>query len=28
VIWEFASRELAVGNWKPLDWSAAARVSP
>jgi hypothetical protein len=24
VVWEFASRELAVGNWKPLDWSAAA----
>lgn len=23
VIWEFASRELAVGNWKPLDWSRA-----
>jgi SGNH hydrolase-like domain, acetyltransferase AlgX len=21
VIWEFASRELAVGNWKPIDWS-------
>ena len=21
VVWEFASRELAVGNWKPLDWS-------
>ncbi len=20
VIWEFASRELAVGNWKPLHW--------
>jgi hypothetical protein len=20
VIWEFASRELAVGNWKPVDW--------
>ena len=28
VIWEFASRELAVGNWKPLDWSVAARVTP
>ncbi len=24
VIWELASRELAVGNWKPLDWSRAA----
>jgi len=23
VVWEFASRELAVGNWKPLDWSHA-----
>jgi alginate O-acetyltransferase complex protein AlgJ len=23
VIWELASRELAVGNWKPLDWSRA-----
>ena len=23
VVWEFASRELAVGNWKPLDWSRA-----
>jgi alginate O-acetyltransferase complex protein AlgJ len=23
VIWEFASRELAVGDWKPVDWSAA-----
>lgn len=22
VIWELASRELAVGDWKPLDWSA------
>jgi hypothetical protein len=22
VIWELASRELAVGNWKPIDWSA------
>jgi hypothetical protein len=20
VIWEFASRELAVGDWKPIDW--------
>jgi alginate O-acetyltransferase complex protein AlgJ len=23
VIWEFASRELAVGDWKPVDWDAA-----
>ncbi|HVR63777.1 MAG TPA: hypothetical protein VMU50_17870 [Polyangia bacterium] len=23
VVWEFASRELAVGDWKPIDWSAA-----
>ncbi|HET9933185.1 MAG TPA: hypothetical protein VFQ35_20920, partial [Polyangiaceae bacterium] len=23
VIWEFASRELAVGNWKHIDWSKA-----
>jgi len=23
VVWEFASRELAVGDWKPLDWSHA-----
>jgi alginate O-acetyltransferase complex protein AlgJ len=23
VIWEFASRELAVGDWKPVDWTAA-----
>jgi alginate O-acetyltransferase complex protein AlgJ len=22
VIWEFASRELSVGDWKPIDWSA------
>jgi alginate O-acetyltransferase complex protein AlgJ len=26
VIWELASRELAVGNWKPLDWSRAGSV--
>jgi alginate O-acetyltransferase complex protein AlgJ len=26
VIWEFASRELSVGDWKPVDWSAAARA--
>ena len=24
VIWEFASRELSVGDWKPMDWSAPA----
>ena len=24
VIWEFASRELAVGDWKPIDWAALA----
>ncbi|HEX2657932.1 MAG TPA: hypothetical protein VHU40_06655, partial [Polyangia bacterium] len=24
VVWEFASRELAVGNWKPIAWPAAA----
>ncbi len=23
VIWEFASRELSVGDWKPIDWGAA-----
>jgi len=23
VIWEFASRELAVGDWKPIDWAIA-----
>jgi hypothetical protein len=23
VVWEFASRELSVGDWKPMDWSAA-----
>jgi alginate O-acetyltransferase complex protein AlgJ len=22
VIWEFASRELSVGDWKPIDWEA------
>jgi alginate O-acetyltransferase complex protein AlgJ len=21
VIWEFASRELSVGDWKPVDWT-------
>jgi alginate O-acetyltransferase complex protein AlgJ len=25
VIWEFASRELAVGNWKRIDWEKATR---
>jgi hypothetical protein len=25
VIWEFASRELSVGNWKPIDWGSVAR---
>jgi alginate O-acetyltransferase complex protein AlgJ len=25
VVWEFASRELSVGDWKPIDWQAAAR---
>lgn len=24
VVWEFASRELSVGDWKPIDWNAAA----
>jgi alginate O-acetyltransferase complex protein AlgJ len=24
VVWELASRELAVGDWKPVDWGAAA----
>jgi hypothetical protein len=23
VVWEFASRELSVGDWKPIDWNAA-----
>lgn len=23
VIWEFASRELGVGDWRPVDWSGA-----
>lgn len=22
IVWEFASRELAVGDWKPVDWNA------
>ena len=28
VVWEFASRELAVGNWKPLDWSGLDARAP
>lgn len=28
VIWEFASRELAVGNWKHIDWPKAAKGAP
>jgi len=30
VIWEFASRELSVGDWKPVDWTVAdaARAAP
>jgi hypothetical protein len=24
VIWEFASRELSVGDWKPVDWAGSA----
>jgi len=28
LIWEFASRELSVGDWKPIDWSAPARKEP
>ena len=27
VVWELASRELAVGNWKPIDWSRAGARS-
>jgi len=23
VVWEFASRELSVGDWKPVDWSVS-----
>jgi alginate O-acetyltransferase complex protein AlgJ len=22
VVWEFAARELAVGDWKPIDWDS------
>jgi hypothetical protein len=25
VVWEFASRELAVGDWKPIDWARATK---
>jgi alginate O-acetyltransferase complex protein AlgJ len=28
VVWEFAARELAVGNWKPLDWSGVDARAP
>jgi alginate O-acetyltransferase complex protein AlgJ len=28
VVWELASRELAVGDFKPLDWSALAAGGP
>ncbi|HET9954512.1 MAG TPA: hypothetical protein VFQ61_08405 [Polyangiaceae bacterium] len=28
VIWEFASRELAVGDWKHIDWSKAMKEAP
>jgi alginate O-acetyltransferase complex protein AlgJ len=28
VIWEFASRELAVGDWKAVDWTAASAETP
>ena len=32
VVWEFASRELAVGNWKPISWpktqSATGQAKP
>jgi len=28
VIWEFASRELSVGDWKPIDWDAPAKKEP
>ncbi|HEY3664585.1 MAG TPA: hypothetical protein VGL19_01250, partial [Polyangiaceae bacterium] len=28
VIWEFASRELSVGDWKPIDWDAPIAKEP
>jgi hypothetical protein len=28
VIWEFASRELSVGDWKPIDWDAPSQKEP
>jgi len=28
VIWEFAARELSVGDWKRLDWNASATTRP
>jgi hypothetical protein len=28
VIWEFASRELAVGDWKPADWTPPPAPAP
>jgi len=28
VVWEFASRELSIGNWKPFDWSRVEPHSP
>jgi hypothetical protein len=27
VIWEFASRELSVGDWKAIDWNTIARTA-
>jgi alginate O-acetyltransferase complex protein AlgJ len=27
VIWEFASRELGVGDWRPIDWDAATKAA-
>lgn len=27
VIWEFASRELAVGDWRPIDWARGVPVA-
>lgn len=28
VIWEFAARELAVGNWKHIDWPKPGKAAP